>query len=64
MDLPALEKPDPARFEERRAARFTAYWLEIARNGAGYLGLARLDRPKYLALLTIGILAALPYSHP
>ncbi len=62
--FPALEEPKPAKLSERRAKRFSEHWIEIIVTGEGRLGLARLEWPKYLALLTIGMLSALPHFHP
>ena len=64
MYLPALEEPQPARFEKRNATSLSEYWIEIIGYGDRYLGLAFRNQPKYFALFTIAMLAALLQSHP
>ena len=53
--LPKLEKPT----EEQVTTRLALGWVEITGLGEGGVNVARMSRAKYLALVLIGVLAAM-----
>ena len=61
--LPEIETPRRNNVKEKHSVLSPSRCIEITGFGEGCLSLARLSRGKYLALLAIGVLAALlPYS--
>ena len=64
LSLPALEAPQPSRGHRPNAMRSLSGCIEITGLGEGGLSLARLDRGKYLAVVTILLLATLLQTLP
>ncbi|PWK51669.1 hypothetical protein C8D95_11712 [Silicimonas algicola] len=64
MSLPALEAPQPSRDSRPSPVRRLSGCVEITGLGEGGLSLARLDRGKYLAVVTILLFATLLHTLP
>jgi hypothetical protein len=64
LSLPTLEIPQPGRTGRPDAMRQLSGCVEITGYGEGCLSLARLERGKYLAVVTIFLLATLLHTLP
>ncbi|PWK53581.1 hypothetical protein C8D95_113106 [Silicimonas algicola] len=62
LSLPALEVPQPARTGRSDAMRQLSGCVAITGYGEGGLSLARLNRSKYLAIVSIFVLATLLHT--
>jgi len=64
LSLPALEAPQPSRDRRPHAMTHLSGCVEVTGYGEGGLSLARLERGKYLAVVTIFLLATLLHTLP
>ncbi|AZQ67109.1 hypothetical protein EF888_08155 [Silicimonas algicola] len=64
VSLPALEAPQLRRTDRSDAMRQLSGCVEITGYGEGGLSLARLNRSKYLAIVTIFLLATVLQTLP
>ena len=64
ISLPALEAPQRTRSGRPDAIRALSGCVEVTGFGEGCLSLARLNRGKYLAVVTIFLLATLLHTLP
>ncbi len=64
LSLPALEAPQRSRDRRPKAMMSLSACVDVTGLGEGGLSLARLDRGKYLAVVTIFLLTTLLHTFP